>query len=394
MKKFCACFMAIILSVSIILTGCGENKETEAPTNENESISENTTEIKETAESEDTSEDLTEATESQTETETATEILTEQTEPDLEPVDYDNIVTDMFRYSEGEFFYAIPKINLEGENFSEINDEIYQIYSSGDGSGDIESYLNDIENIDNNQYPDTYKIDYSWGIKDNVLSIVIEYKSSIGGLTYYDVYNLDINDGSKISNEQVVAVSGFSADEYNEKAKQAVGSFFWNSLAYDGLFNNEWAVTSFNDSLKRSLSSEYIDRRTPYFNNNQELCIVVAYRPMAGSDTDFANLNLENFELVPDYDKEAELLPNENKLISEDEAYEIACEYYKNEYGIVSGDKAKETGYEYGIRYKEYVKENNKHLVTLDWLVDGRWSTLDYIYVNAETGECTPYLND
>ena len=323
-------------------------------------------------------------------------------EPTTEEIDYDNLVVDAYSYEyeneEGKFKYKIPKINLSGDNFSKINDEIYKIYSSDNGYDDIETY---VKNVENGEYPIVYEIDYSWGVKDDVLSIVIEHRISNNGLTSYDVYNLDINDGSEISNSQVVALSGFSADEYDEKTKQAVGSYFWNNLAHDGFFEDEFGVKSFNDSLKRSLSSEYMDRRTPYFNDNQELCIIVAYRPLAGSDTDFINLNLENFELVPDYDKEAELsyVNNTtesvaNTMLSQDEAYQIACEYYKNEYDIVSGDKNEETGYEYAVRYKSYDEENNKYFVTLDWLVDGHWSTLDYIYVDAETGRCTPYLND
>lgn len=373
MKKIYICFTIVILS-AIIFSGCG-----------------NKTIVSETAK---TKTEYT--TEKTTETVEVTEIIqeteTEKKEP--ESIDYENAVTDAFSYEhkneEGEFKYRIPKINLSGDNFSKINDEIYEIYSSNNGYDDIETY---VEEIENGEFPLVYEIDYSWGVKDDVLSIVIEHRISNNGLKSYDVYNLDINDGTEISDEQIVALSGLTVDEYNEKSQQAVGSYFWNNLTYDGIFNSEGGVASFNDSLKRSLSSEYIDRRTPYFNNNQELCIIVAYRPLAGSDTDFVNLNLENFELVADYNREAELLPNENKLISQDEAYEIACEYYKNEYGIVSGDKDEEMGYEYCVRYKSYHEDTNKYLVTLDWLVEGHWSTVDYIYVDAETGECTPYNN-
>lgn len=368
MKKAISIFFVLIMVLSF--AGCKNNGDSTEPSTEAET---------------------TQGTTEETTQETTAEI---SAEPTTEKIDYDNLVTDAFSYerenAEGEFKYRIPKINLSGDNFSKINDEIYEIYSSNDEYDDIEVY---VKNIENGEYPEVYKIDYSWGVKDSVLSIVIEYKLSTGGLTSYDVYNLDINDGTEISDEQIVALSGLTVDEYNEKSQQAVGSYFWNNLTYDELFNNEWGVTSFNDSLKRSLSSEYMDRRTPYFNDNQELCIIVAYRPLAGSDTNFANLNLENFELVADYNREAELLPNENKLISQDEAYEIACEYYKNEYGIVSGDKDEEMGYEYAVRYDYYYEETNKYLVFLDWLVEDHWSAVDYIYVDAETGECTPYNN-
>lgn len=308
---------------------------------------------------------------------------------------YDNLVVDAYSYEyeneEGEFKYKIPKINLSGDNFSKINDEIYEIYSSNDGYDDIETYVEDIEN---GEYPHVYEIDYNWGINDSVLSIVIEHKLSNNGLTSYDVYNLDINDGSEISNSQVVAMSGFSVDEYDEKTKQAVGSYFWNNLTYNGIFENEFGVTSFNDSLKRSLSSEYIDRRTPYFNDNQELCIVVAYRPLAGSDTDFISLNLENFELVPDYDKEAELsyVNNTtesvaNTMLSQDDAYQIACDYWDYQPGDTAGEDNKELAVVYdsintGKDGREY------YLFVLKWYVNGSSSAVDYVYIDMENGSC------
>lgn len=308
---------------------------------------------------------------------------------------YDKLVTDAYSYEyeneEGEFKYKIPKINLSGDNFSKINDEIYKIYSSDNGYDDIETY---VKNVENGEYPHVYEIDYNWGINDSVLSIVIEHKLSNNGLTSYDVYNLDINDGSEISNSQVVAMSGFSVDEYDEKTKQAVGSYFWNNLTYNGIFENEFGVTSFNDSLKRSLSSEYIDRRTPYFNDNQELCIVVAYRPLAGSDTDFISLNLENFELVPDYDKEAELsyVNNTtesvaNTMLSQDDAYQIACDYWDYQPGDTAGEDNKELAVVYesintGKDGREY------YLFVLKWYVNGSSSAVDYVYIDMENGSC------
>lgn len=308
---------------------------------------------------------------------------------------YDKLVTDAYSYEyeneEGEFKYKIPKINLSGDNFSKINDEIYKIYSSDNGYDDIETY---VKNVENGEYPIVYEIDYSWGVKDDVLSIVIEHRISNNGLTSYDVYNLDINDGSEISNSQVVALSGFSADEYDEKTKQAVGSYFWNNLAHDGFFEDEFGVKSFNDSLKRSLSSEYMDRRTPYFNDNQELCIIVAYRPLAGSDTDFINLNLENFELVPDYDKEAELsyVNNTtesvaNTMLSQDDAYQIACDYWDYQPGDTAGEDNKELAVVYdsintGKDGREY------YLFVLKWYVNGSSSAVDYVYIDMENGSC------
>ena len=316
-------------------------------------------------------------------------------EPTTEEIDYDNLVVDAYSYEyeneEGEFKYKIPKINLSGDNFSKINDEIYKIYSSDNGYDDIETY---VKNVENGEYPIVYEIDYSWGVKDDVLSIVIEHRISNNGLTSYDVYNLDINDGSEISNSQVVALSGFSADEYDEKTKQAVGSYFWNNLAHDGFFEDEFGVKSFNDSLKRSLSSEYMDRRTPYFNDNQELCIIVAYRPLAGSDTDFINLNLENFELVADYDKEAELsyVNNTtesvaNTMLSQDEAYQIACDYWDYQPGDTAGEDNKELAVVYdsintGKDGREY------YLFVLKWYVNGSSSAVDYVYIDMENGSC------
>lgn len=78
--------------------------------------------------------------------------------------------------------------------------------------------------------------------------------------------------------------------------------------------------------------------------------------------------------------------------ITPDEAYEIACRYWDFE----EGDIADETGFELFLGAEGTVEQNGTtyYAFRLRWLVTGEdgssWmSTVDQVYVNAKTGECT-----
>lgn len=79
--------------------------------------------------------------------------------------------------------------------------------------------------------------------------------------------------------------------------------------------------------------------------------------------------------------------------ISEDEAYEIACEYWNYTPGCVSED----TGYKLFLVYDGQIKKkgNQYYIFRLRWWIPeeagwgNRTATIDSLYVNAKTGECT-----
>lgn len=73
---------------------------------------------------------------------------------------------------------------------------------------------------------------------------------------------------------------------------------------------------------------------------------------------------------------------NENKKITEEQAIEIASQYW----GVKSGDIDEETGFPFIVMPVESSNDNFK--IALKWLVDNHhYSTVDMIEIDAFTGE-------
>ena len=98
-------------------------------------------------------------------------------------------------------------------------------------------------------------------------------------------------------------------DEYYGKAKDAIGSEFFNKY---GQFREEFSgyedtANDYNEALDNSLSKENIDSALPYLNENGELCIIASIYSISQMDIAVheSDLNLENFELAEGYDEKA-----------------------------------------------------------------------------------------
>ena len=74
--------------------------------------------------------------------------------------------------------------------------------------------------------------------------------------------------------------------------------------------------------------------------------------------------------------------------LSEDDAYHIACSYWNYK----SGDIDEETGFELFLINDGIVEDQNYgksyYEFRLRWLVENHLSTIDTVYIDAETGNC------
>lgn len=74
--------------------------------------------------------------------------------------------------------------------------------------------------------------------------------------------------------------------------------------------------------------------------------------------------------------------------LSEDEAIAIAYEYF----GVSPGEIAEEVDGPMSVFVQQTPSvSDTRYLLSLAWSVDGHWSTIDRVYVDGITGECTPY---
>lgn len=324
---------------------------------------------------------------------------------DFEFVSLSNLVTDaysndctyttkMYNYetkkseeTEITCTFRIPKINLPGAVIEQINSEIYStLYPVIEDS---------VEEIAEYGFPfSSEEISYRWAVNGNILSLVILDSSApdFGGGNVYMVYNIDITTGEKVSDASLIQAAGLSEKEYYEKAKQVLGSSFWSNWdPSNENFGHQSFVDFFNEQLRKTVSDDNITQSHPYINEKGQPCIIAKKYSLAAADYYWHDLNMIEFELSPYYASEAGRITHSIN-VSEEEAYQIACDYWD----YSEGDVSAESGFELYLVYDGLLEEsdgNHYYAFRLRWWVpeNNMMSTVDTLYINAETGECSYY---
>ncbi len=279
--------------------------------------------------------------------------------------------------------FRIPQINLPGSDVEQINEEMYNtLYSIIEDS---------VEEISEYGRPFLSKgISYRWAVNGDVLSLVVLNSSDpeYGAGSEYMVYNIAISSGTMMSSAAVVEAAGMTESAYYEKAKQVLGSSFWENWDPSNVnFGNQSFVSFFNEQLSRTISDENIAQSYPYINENGQLCLVAKKYSLAAADYYWCDLNMVDFVLISYYADEAGRISHTIN-ISEEEAYGIACEYWD----FTEGKKDEESGFELYLVYDGLLEEadgNHYYAYRLRWWVpeNNMMSTVDYLYINAKTGE-------
>ena len=246
-----------------------------------------------------TSTATTASTETTTEATTApTESTTEPTEITTEPVeviDFDNLVTDAYvdviQHGEASYCYHIPQINLSGEGIAELNQKIYDhIY--GMMETDVYSAMSEYGE------PGLYTIRYDWGLKDDLLSIVIRAGVYHYEWTDYFVYTASMDSREEVSAEEVYAVYGLTEDSYYALAREVLQSHWDERIAAMNGVDMEWIQTL----VDATLAEENLEKNVPFINARGELCMVANIYSPAGAEyySSMVNMATKTIEEWPD----------------------------------------------------------------------------------------------
>lgn len=305
----------------------------------------------------------------------------------LVSIDFDNLVSDAFSYTDaGEsssFEYHIPKINIDDAAIVQLNQEIYAGLEYDHIASDIAAY----------GFAD-HSASYQWSVNGSILSLVTKTDDTMAAWTEYSVYNISILDGTEITDEELVSSVGLSMDDYYIKVEQALGSKYWEGWdRANEQFQNNSFCEMFNAQLENTISQENLRKALPYLNSEGQLCIIAPIYSMAGADYYYHELNLSDLTLIPDYKYGVEIQAHAIN-ISQEEAYQIACDYWD----FTPGDVADETGFELFVSYDTTITSQNSgktyYCYLLRWMVDAgsdtaHLSTCDWVYIDAESGECS-----
>lgn len=228
---------------------------------------------------------------------------------------YEDLVTDAYSqeitYSDGTASYHIPRINLNSGEVEKINTELYDTL--------YPIIQNSVSETDDYGYPDTSGgITYHWAVNGDVLSLVVSnlsHPTRTPGTEYF-VYNVSVSAMKAVSKETVFKQAGFSQEEYYKRAEQALGSRFWRGLDRTSeAFRDSSFVTEFNTGLSRTISRENIEEAYPYINESGQLCIIAKTYLEVAAEIFWHDLNLVDFELIPDYAEPAEQITREINIV-------------------------------------------------------------------------------
>ena len=235
---------------------------------------------------------------------------------------------------------------------------------------------------------------YQWSVNGSILSLVTKTDDTMAAWTEYSVYNISILDGTEITDEELVSSVDLSMDDYYIKVEQALGSKYWEGWdRANEQFQNNSFCEMFNAQLENTISQENLRKALPYLNSEGQLCIIAPIYSMAGADYYYHELNLSDLTLIPDYKYGVEIQAHAIN-ISQEEAYQIACDYWD----FTPGDVADETGFELFVSYDTTITSQNSgktyYCYLLRWMVDAgsdtaHLSTCDWVYIDAESGECS-----
>ena len=175
-----------------------------------------------------------------------------------------------------EIYYSkdivVPYINISSVYVNNSNNEIKSVFDKA-----IESYN---EGVDTGLvYID--ECDYEKYESDKVLSVVLTL--GIGGTDTVDpeyyTYNINLDDGSELSYEDVYKIAGFTKENINEKVNNAINDElkdYLNGYSDDiTIYQNE-SINNYEDSVNNTLK---------YFLSDGKLNIVVKLNVPIGKES-------------------------------------------------------------------------------------------------------------
>jgi|GEM_PF-4870896 len=126
-----------------------------------------------------------------------------------------------------EFRMIIPKLIVDGKEATAINvalkefiEQNHPLERTSHMNGDTEKW-----------YVDGEETSYEWGVKGNIVSIVIQADETFTDGFRYDIFNYNVDTLEAASNEEVMGAFGMTVDEFNGKVADAYRAY-WNSVTY------------------------------------------------------------------------------------------------------------------------------------------------------------------
>jgi len=183
-------------------------------------------------------------------------------------------VSDAYSDTEEDYCYHIPQINLNGGRGAAINQTIYdecydlldkQVYQS------IKKY----------GYPELGEMVYTWGQKDDVVSVVVQSYYTTYSWTDFYVYTLSAETGKRVGTDTVYKAYGLTEDGFYDLVRETMQRY-WDDCEDDML--PRVGEKMFRTLVDQTLADSNVKAAIPYVNKDGDLCIVADIYSPAGAE--------------------------------------------------------------------------------------------------------------
>ncbi len=172
---------------------------------------------------------------------------------------------------ETHFTYRIPKVNFDTESARAANEAIWnKFYDEKYMLTNHEGTLKYVWR--NSSYMD--QIDYSYGVKDDLLSLYVFGVHPSESQTRSNLYyNFSISSGEVLSDDEFLAAMGYTWDTFYDFVRKDVDNY-WERELTKYKYNEDW-MEKHGEALYRCIESgkaeENILKAKPYLNDEGEL---------------------------------------------------------------------------------------------------------------------------
>ncbi|MBQ6430764.1 MAG: leucine-rich repeat protein [Oscillospiraceae bacterium] len=182
--------------------------------------------------------------------------------------------------------YAIPRINLSGEEIAALNERIRKEFYT--------------DRLDENGAYRGPAVDYVWYVNGDVLTLILREDFDTDYLDY-SICSVRISAARVMTADEVLAEAGLDRADFEKQASTVLGNAFcvWLGMYIaQNLDSDEFLLTQF----QKTVSKENTEKATPYFGENGALCFCGNVYQIAGADYHEALLPLTGYETSEYYE--------------------------------------------------------------------------------------------
>ena len=234
---------------------------------------EQTTEITEVSEQEDT----------QAATDQTTEAVTESTEaqeaedtkaPYSADMVVDADISTQVQYEDYTAVYHLPHINYEGDACGNVNEQIEKLGKN---------YMNEDGNV-------CIGIGYKWAVYGDILSLLVSVDFDWDA-TEYTIYNINLKKNVMLSEDDLLGAVNLDISAYESAVRNALDQYFWSLYGEDNKSDE-----ALNETYNQTIADSNIKDAVPYINKDGVLCVSAKIYSIAGANYYYHTVEVQDLE--------------------------------------------------------------------------------------------------